>query len=325
MDETGEKQNMRIANKRVIITGGAGVIGQELISRLNNLNCQVECFDLAAKPASIRQSVEYIQKDLAQLNCKEFASFNPDVIFHLAATFERTEEDPCYWESNFSNNVIATHNVINAARACVNLKRFIFASSYLVYSSSLYLFESHPQRPVKLRETDQVNPRNLCGSAKYYSEKELEFLSRVEGIPFTTVSARIFRVYGLGSRDVISRWIRASLSGETITVFGEDNSFDYIFAGDVAEGLLRLTESDTVSIVNLGTGISTKIEEVINDLIAEVPRVKIRRMNKKSLVEKSAADLSRLKKETNWVPQKTVAEGIQSIVEFERERLSPQK
>ena len=55
--------------------------------------------------------------------------FDPEIIFHLAATFERTEETPEFWEDNFKNNIILSHNVIDAAKECTNLEKFIFASS----------------------------------------------------------------------------------------------------------------------------------------------------------------------------------------------------
>lgn len=322
--EREEKQAMNWKNKNVIVTGGAGVIGPELINRLLNLGAQVKCFDLVTRPSRIPKVVEYVKKDLAFLEHGEFKSFNPIAVFHLAATFERTEEEPNFWENNFSNNVIVTHKVINAAKECENLQRFVFASSYLIYSQSLYLFESSSANPVRLRETDLVNPRNLCGSAKYYAEKELEFIAGAD-LPFTNISGRIFRVYGHGSRDIISRWVRAGLRKEPITVYGEENSFDYIFAGDVAEGLLRLAGSATTGIVNIGTGTSSKIEEVVQNLEINIPNLKIERVKKQILIEKSVADITKLKKETNWAPTISIKEGVKSLIDYERSTLSLKK
>jgi nucleoside-diphosphate-sugar epimerase len=270
------------------------------------------------------KNVQYIQKDLVSLEPQEFISFDPEVIYHLAATFERTEEEANFWESNFKNNVIVAHNVIDSAKACVNLKWFVFASSYLIYSPSLYLFKSKPVNTMKLCETDLVNPRNICGSAKYYTEKELEFLAHTD-LPFTNVSGRIFRVYGHGSRDIISRWVRAGLRNEPITVYGEENSFDYIFAGDVAEGLLRLAESNATGIVNIGTGISSKIEEVVQNLQENIPNIEIKREKKKILLEKSAANILKLKKATNWVPSVRIKEGIKSLTDYEKNCNNPKK
>src|SRR5437762_5971493 len=91
----------------------------------------------------------------------------------------------------------------------------------------------------------------------------MRFLTEVDRLPVRTISARIYRVYGCGSRDVVSRWVRALIAGRPIEVFNPENRFDYIFAGDVAEGLRRLADSPTASgIVNLATGRSPSIAEV---------------------------------------------------------------
>ncbi|RKX53658.1 MAG: hypothetical protein DRP50_05565 [Thermotoga sp.] len=107
-------------NKRVLVTGGAGVIGRELIEKLLKKRAVIRCFDIAPQPRSFLGKVEYCQRDLTTLNPVEFTTFSPDIIFHLAATFERTEEDPEFWEDNFENNIILSHKVINAAKNAKN-------------------------------------------------------------------------------------------------------------------------------------------------------------------------------------------------------------
>ena len=310
---------MQWRDKKVIVTGGAGVIGKELIEKLVERGAMVRCFDIAPRPIIFSEKIEYIQRDLSELNPIEFTNFNPEIIFHLAATFERTREDINFWQLNYLNNILLSHKVIDAAKECKNLEKFIFASSYLVYDPALYLFEKPLNRSVKLKEKDKVNSRNLCGAAKYYTEKELEYLANFkEEYPFTSVSVRIFRVYGRGSKDIISRWTRAGLRGEQIEVFLKENSFDYIFAEDVAEGLLRLAENDkTQGIVNLGSGTSRKINEVVKIIKKQTPSLKIKEINKKDLFEASCADISRLRELTNWVPKITLEQGIKKIIDYE--------
>lgn len=308
-------------NKRVIVTGGAGVIGRELVKGLLRRGAIIRCFDIAPEPREFFGKVEYCQKDLTVLNPTEFVTFDPEIIFLLAATFERTEETPEFWEDNFRNNVILSHKVVDAARKCNNLEKFIFASSYLIYSPSLYLSIEPETVPKILKETDLVNPRNLCGAAKYYAEKELEFTSKMY-VSFVTISARIFRVYGCGSRDVISRWVRIALNGDELAVFQKENMFDYIFAEDVAEGLIKMAENvDKNEIINLGTGTARRIEEVIKTLQEQIPDIKIKEMEKGELFEASCADISKLIKLTSWQPKVTLEEGIKKIVDYEKRAL----
>lgn len=312
---------IKLKNKRIIITGGAGVIGRELIEKLLKKEAIIRCFDIAPHPQFFLGKVEYCQRDLATLNPVEFTTFNPDIIFHLAATFERTEEDPEFWEDNFENNIILSHKVIDAAKKCKKLKKFIFASSYLNYSPSIYLKNIPQDSFVKLKETDLINTRNLCGAAKYYTEKELEFISRMYG-HFNSISARIFRVYGRGSRDIISRWIRMALNGNELILFQKENMFDFIFAGDVAKGLIKMAENVNKNVVvNLGTGTAWRIEKVIKILLKQIPDIKIKEIKKEIFFEASCADISNLMELTGWQPIITLEEGIKKIIEYEKRTL----
>lgn len=314
---------MQWRNKRVIVTGGAGVIGNELVERLAGMGANVGCFDIVPRPQRLLPEVEYYQRDLSELDSSEFTAFNPEVMFHLAATFERTAESPEFWEGSFKNNVFLSHQVIDAAKSCRHLERFIFASSYLVYSPNLYLFPLPQSNPIKLKEDSLINPRNLCGAAKYYSEKELEYLSNFPEHDFTPILARIFRVYGCGSRDVISRWVRAALSGQDIKVYNKQNRFDFIFAKDVAEGLLRFAQSpDAGGPVNLGSGVTWSIQDILNLLIECVPmaQLRIQDLDIREPLEASCADLARLKLLTGWVPSTDLEKGVKLVMEFEKNR-----
>ena len=308
-------------NKKILVTGGAGVIGKELVNKMIELGANILCLDIVPKPKKLSNMVEYRRVDLSSVKSELIKEFNPEVIFHLAATFERTEETPEFWEDNFRNNIILSHNIIDAAKKCVNLEKFIFASSYLIYSPNLYLFSKPPINSRKLKETELVNPRNLVGAAKYYTEKELEFINKMFG-NFISLSARIYRVYGFGSRDVISRWVRMALNGDELIVFQKENMFDYIFAEDVAEGLIKMAENvNRDEIINLGTGTVRRIEDVIKILRDQIPNIKVKEIEKEELFEASCADISKLIKLIGWQPKTVLEEGIRKIVDYEKRNL----
>ncbi len=308
-------------NKRVLVTGGAGVIGKEVINRLIRSGSQILCLDRVSKPKEFSEIVDYDRVDLSELNSELISKFEPEIIFHLAATFERTEETPEFWEDSFKNDIILSHNIIDAAKESNNLKKFIFASSYLIYSPILYLHPEPQTNSRKLKETGLVNPRNLVGAAKFYTEKELEFINKMFG-NFISISARIYRVYGFGSRDVISRWVRMALKGDELTVFQKENMFDYIFAGDVAEGLIKIAETvNGDEIINLGTGTARRVEDVIKILRDKIPDINVKEIEKEELFEASCADISKLIKLTGWQPKVTLEEGIRKIVDYEKRNL----
>ncbi len=311
-----------IEGKRVIVTGGAGVIGCELLKLLGEKGATVLSVDRCPLPKRNWQGVRQVQKDLATDNMDELREFQPQIIFHLAAAFERSEESAKFWDTNWHDNILLSHRIIDLATEIPDLAVFVFASSYLVYSSSLYLSPSLRDDAVRLKEEDPIAPRNLCGAAKYYTERESEFVKEVLNPSLRAIYARIFRVYGCGSKDVISRWIRAGLRQERIEVFGRENRFDYIFAGDVAEGLMKLAEANNArGPVNLGTGTSRKIDDVIRIIQREIPHIQIDGVEKKNMeFEASSADISLLGHITGWHPPTSLEDGIKRVIDFERDQ-----
>ena len=160
------------------------------------------------------------------------------------------------------------------------------------------------------------------GAAKYYTENELDFVCQDEKM--SGVSARIFRVYGRGSKDIISRVIQKALRGETIEVYGENARFDYIFADDVAEGLIKLAEVDfPTTAVNLGTGKGKSLSEVIAVIREHIPNMKVEHAEKFGHpIENSRADVSLLRELTGWTPPTPLEVGIRKVIEYEREKSS---
>ncbi len=312
---------MNLKNKKVVVTGGSGVIGKELIAMLEKEGANIRCFDIEPRPNIFSDKIEYCQRDLSMLNPIEFINFDPEVIFHLAAVFERTIEESGFWNLSFQNELLLNHYVFDAAKECKNLKKFIFASSYLIYDPTLYLFKNPVRQAVKLKEEDRIDPRNLCGAAKLYGEKELNYLAGFEDeYPFVSAHARIFRVYGRGSKDIISRWIRAALRGQPAEVFMEGNFFDYIFSEDVAGALLKIAEKDrAVGVINVGSGKSESIESVVGFIKREIPSFKIKKIAKKDFFEASCGDISKLYRLTKWKPSITLKRGIKKVIDYERE------
>lgn len=306
--------------QRFFVSGGAGVIGRELVPRLVAAGHEVWVVDLKARPAEFGPAVRYRQGDLNAMTPAEWGAMAPDVFIHLAATFERSTETWGFWDENFLHNVRLSHHLMTLAREHPALKRVVFASSYLIYDPKLYQFEQAAERATALREDAPILPRNLTGMAKLAHEIELRYLDGFCQQRFSTVCARIFRGFGRGSRDVVSRWVRALLAGEPITVFRDEGLFDYVYAADTAEGLLRLADSGATGIVNLGTGQAHRVAEVVELLRGHFPGARIERGESDIPFEASCADTTQLRALLGWVPHKPLADAVAEIVAYERER-----
>jgi nucleoside-diphosphate-sugar epimerase len=308
------------SGRRVLVTGGSGVIGKELLQLLIGEGATVMNVDREPLPATGYESVEHLQVDLTDCSMDDLVLFKPEMVFHLAAGFERSEESPEFWKTNWDDNVIASHRVLDIERDMPQCEAFIFASSYLVYSTEHYLTTSDNCEIRYLKEEDSVKPRNICGAAKFYTENEMGFVRDHYNSSMRTLSARIYRVYGLDSKEVVNRWVRAALAGETIDVYNKRNMFDYIFSRDVAEGLVRLgTVADASGVINLSSGSPRSIEDVLGIISTYLPRARelIADNGVKDVFEFSAGNIDKLREVTGWTPDTSLEAGIKRVVDHE--------
>jgi carbamoyl-phosphate synthase large subunit len=303
--------------ENVLVTGGAGCIGRDLITSLCQLGCFVVCVDLQCRPKWLPSGVVYLQMDANDLTPGNLDRFQLSHIFHLAATFERSEETPEFWDSNYWHNVQLSHNIGNLAKDIASIKRVVFASSYLIYDKSLYTSKGSPMKPVRLTSDDNIKPRNICGMAKLMHEIELAFLTEITDVTFA--AARIFRLYGKGDRCIISRWIRSALNKEALKMYGEESSFDYIYGKDAAEGLIRLARSDFSGIVNLGSGRSHTVKDVA-DIISKELGVNVvkNEVSEDYIFEASLSSTEKLQKVVGWTPPTTLEKGIRALIAHEK-------
>lgn len=309
-----------LAGERVLVTGGAGVIAGELSQRLSAAGADVLSVDRLALPTGAPHGIDHVVADLAVASLDPIAAFRPRYVFHLAATFERSIESPEFWAQNWADNVVVTHRLTELAEGIADLKAFVFASSYLVYDPEQYSSVAGPREATALSEESRIRPRNLCGAAKLYAEAELRFMRDVRKASGRTVLARIFRVYGRGSRDVISRWVRAALAGEAVDVYHPENRFDYIFSGDVAEALMRMaTTPEAAGAINLGSGRARPVADVIAAIEgATGARLDTRRRAVDEPFEASCADVRRMQAILDWLPSTTLEAGVERLVAYER-------
>lgn len=306
-------------NKCVFISGGAGVIGSALVGKLQEAGAQLYIADLKPRPKDWSADITYRQGDLNEMTVQEMANIQPEYVFHLAATFERSTETYDFWDENDRHNVKLSHHLMSLLKESLTLRKVVFASSYLIYNPELYNFSNPVKEPTVLTEETPIYPRNMCGAAKLLHEIELRFLSEFSGDRYKTVSARIYRVYGKKSRDIISRWIQSLLNGEELQVYRKEGIFDYIYAGEVAEGLLRLAVSEAEGVVNLGNGNARRVEEVLHILRNYFPDMKYEEHDSTIPYEASEAGLERLQFYTGWKPTSQLEDTIPELINFYRD------
>jgi len=306
---------------RILVTGAAGVIGRETLRLLGVRGADVLSVDREALQDADLGGVRHLRLDLADDDLSELMSFDPHVVLHLAAAFERSKESLGFWPVNWHDNMVCAHRVVDLAAGLRNLRVFVFASSYLIYDPCLYIGDDSVRTATRLREIDPQSTRNVTGAAKLYTEAEVDFLEEYMNSEVRMVKPRIYRSYGCGSRDVVSRWIRAAISGEPVELYNGTNRFDYVFAGDVAEGLVRMAECDSAEgVINLATGAARSVHDLVAAVDREFPGFANRLDDRGGTdeYEHSCADVNHLRAVLGWVPPTTLEEGVAMIAAYER-------
>lgn len=283
---------------RILITGSDGKIGKELVRKLRETENELLLVD--------KKGFDSVMCDLSCDGLEFIRDFRPEIIFHLAASFERTDETPQFHWINQKDNILATYK-LNELIASLDYcpTQYIYASSYLVYDSRLYLSKLPLREPRILSECDEIDPRNLIGASKLYGEKEIDFLRKNIHKDMKVTHARIFRVFGEGGQEFVSRLLEWKKLGIPVEVWKPENKFDYIHTSDCANALIDLIGHGGV--FNVGTGKATSIGEIVGTIN---PQIRITERN--DLFESSRADIENIQAVTNWKPTINVIDWINS-------------
>ena len=243
---------------KILITGAAGLLGNNLSRHFVKNGHKVVGIDdfSGGYKDLVHSQVQLYERNLVDDKAVSyiFATERPDYVFHFAA-YAAVGLSPFIRKHNYLNNVVASANVINA---CINhnVKKIIFASSMDVYGT---------QEPPFI-ESQEPMPEDPYGIAKYAVEQDLAAAGRFFGLRYSIV--RPHNVFGVYQniwdkyRNVIGIWIRQTLSGQPITIYGEGKQIrsfsDVDFYMDPFEKLMVTGDGE---IFNIGADSYVSIAE----------------------------------------------------------------
>lgn len=251
-------------NKKVLVTGGAGFIGSNLVDKLVDLEANVTVLDnfSTGKMENLKQSLHKIRLINGDITSKEScreAVCGQEVVFHTAAktAVSSSQQDQ---EELWKVNVFGTENIL---KNCNKISTFIFSSSAAVYGN----------RENACCEDDQTNPISKYGQSKAFGED----LCRKYGLTnkFKTVVLRYFNVFGnrqdKGPTDssVLVKFMKALIGGQTLTIFGDGQQRrDFVNVSKIVRAnLLTAAFSDkSYDIFNVANGKSISLLELIQAL-----------------------------------------------------------
>jgi len=310
-------------NKNILVTGGTGLIGRPLV-RL--LSARGACVRVAALdiPESPQPGVEYIQTDLTRLeSCMKVCS-GMDVVFHLAGVKGSPLMTKTRPASFFVPMLMFNTGMMEAARRN-GVERYLFTSTVGVYAPSEVFKEDDVWA-----SAPSANDR-FAGWAKRMGELQAEAYKIEHGWDRVSI-VRPANVYGPhdnfngSSAMVIPSLIKRAVAGENpFSVWGDGSAVrDFIYASDVAEGMMLAVETGTHQPINLasGTGVSIKkLVEIITGNMGTKPEI-VWDTSKPSGDKKRVMDISRARA-MGFSPKVSIEDGIHRTMAWYRQTLSP--
>ena len=262
---------------RVLVTGGAGFIGSNLVDRLLADGHDVDVVDDLSKGALAHLADARTQRStrmtFQRLDIRSGAVTElivhrkPEVVFHLAAQASVTASvvKPGF---DAEVNVLGTLNVIEGALAAGTRKVVFAGSGGTLYGipESVPTREGHPQRPV-----------SPYGVSKKAASDYLHYYREIHGLEYTTLA--LANVYGPrqdphGESGVIAIFSHKLLAHERPTIYGDgEQTRDYVFVDDVCDAFVRAAEKGGGLVINIGTGVETSVQHLF-DAMARHGRVR---------------------------------------------------
>jgi nucleoside-diphosphate-sugar epimerase len=320
----------------VLVTGGAGFIGSNLVDELMTQGLEVRVLDNLSegKPENIKRwegnkKFEFIKGDILDYDLVRRACDHVTCVFHLAAD-SRIQTGITNPLHSFMTNIQGTANVAEAARQ-MGVKRVVYSASSSAYGRrSDHLIDQgmglHENLP-----TDCLNPYSMSKKA---GEEVMDVYHRLYGL--STVSLRYFNVYGPRHQEegryatVIAIFRKQLREGQRMTIVGDgEQRRDFTFVGDVVRAnMMAMMNWDATGVYNIGTNKnhsinelayivsgkhdgSTMSEEEWNRLVEYIPP----RLGEARV---TLADNTKAREELGWSPQINLKQGLQVLDQFEK-------
>ena len=307
--------------ERVLVTGGSGFIGSNLVKALVANGCDVTVLDNLS--SGYRSNLEpfpmvrFIEADIRDPRAVDEAIQGASVVFHLAASVGNKRSIDCPL-LDAETNVLGTLRVLEAARAHKVRK--------VVTSSSAGIFGELKILPI--REDHPVEPDTPYGSTKLCAEKLC--LAYAKLYELEAVCLRYFNVYGPNQRfdaygNVIPIFVFQMLRGEPLTVFGDGGQTrDFVNVADVVQANLKAAAATHVSgAFNIGSGSKISISRLIALLEAASGVTPVVRHGppRAGDVRDSIADISAAAAALGFAPATTIEDGLAEYVRWAKEEV----
>lgn len=304
----------------ILVTGGAGFIGSNLVEDLLASGKKVTVLDNLDTGST--SNLKNLSGDLEVIegNCVDVSKFNlkPDAIYHLGIP----SSSPMY-----KRNFFLVGEAINGSIAVFELARSAKCRVVYASSSSLYSGLTPPHS-----EDMSIQVADYYTEARFAIERIAELYKRLFSVP--SAGMRFFSVYGPKEKakrqyaNIVSQFLWEMMKGKSPVIYGDGTQTrDFIYVKDVVRAMILAMDSDYHGILNVGTGTAYSFNDVV-DLINEErinegigSEIKPKYVDNpiKNYVSRTLADMSKAKEILGFEAHFTLNDGIRNLIKFMKE------
>ncbi|HZR26912.1 MAG TPA: NAD-dependent epimerase/dehydratase family protein [Vicinamibacterales bacterium] len=316
-----------LTDERILITGGAGLIGSHIADRLVDHESVAEVIVLDnltrgrvdnLAHAMMSGRVRVIEGDIRDRTLVARLMQNVDVVFHQAALrITQCADEPVHAMDVMING---TFTVLDAARDA-RVRKVVAASTASVYGMAERFPTAEDHHP--------YDNRTLYGAAKLFNEGLLRTFHDQHGLDY--VALRYFNVYGprmdtFGAyTEVLIRWMDRIESGQPPLIFGDGSqTMDFVHVADIARANVLAAKADvTDRVYNIATGTETSLNDLAAALLKVMgssAQVEYGPQRKVNPVPRRLADVRRAASDLGFRAEIALEDGLQSLVAWWRDQ-----
>jgi nucleoside-diphosphate-sugar epimerase len=298
---------------RLLVTGGAGFIGYNLVHELLIEGHDVVVLDNRQSSSPLQDHADALYVDGDVVDPPTIAG-RFDVVFHLAsvASPPRYLADPI---GTMRTGSEGTRNMLE--RAATDDATFVFASTSEIYGDPMV----HPQPETYLGNVDVTSPRACYDEAKRFGEALTHTYRRQGLVPQTRV-ARIFNTYGpaMDPHDgrVVTNFLVQALSGKPLSIYGNgEQTRSFCYVDDLVDGLIKLSRSTETSPVNLGNPSEMTINDfadIVARLVGDTGREYLTLPDSDPALREP--DITKARDVLGWNPATDLEQGLEKTISY---------
>lgn len=307
---------------KVLVAGGAGFVGANLVEALLNEGAQVKATIHAKEPTIKDRRVAYIRADLTKKEDCSRVVEGMDYVFMVAASTSGAlgiEKNPL---ALITPNIVINAFMLEAAYEA-GVKKVLWLSS-----SSVYPVADHPLKEEEAGYGNYFDKYFFLGWKNRFTEILCEMYARRTQNPMKVVVVRLANAYGeydefgWGKSHVIPALIRKVVERhDPIEVWGDGEDIkDFIYIKDFVRGLLLAMEKvETPTPINIASGKSCSIKDVLREILSadNYTDAKITfNQSKPTMVPKRFIDVSKAKSMLGFESTTPLREGIRKTIEW---------